>query len=162
MALADGIELQTFLVEGQDIDAAQVKLVLAKKAIGDLQKAATAVRKQSKSMVEQLHWVEVSLLPFLEKVGCGVEKLREQHATAKAQRAGIEDHSGVKVGRCLGNLAALQLLFDSDGVCEESGKLAARLITAFESPQKSIAKMTADAKLVQGLRAFEQQCADAG
>jgi hypothetical protein len=152
------IDVRRILAEDIEVTSEEALKVLKSPPVGALHAEVSKLRPLRAQSACMNDFLNGHVMPLLAKFpGANSAELQEQLSIVSAANESLVQNSGQEVGRALGNLSALQVLFSTDA--EKRSSLSSRLVFSLTSPpSKNVtlspcAKMTGDDKLLSLLRA---------
>ena len=138
-----------------ELDNAKVAAALGAKNTVMLHQHVTWTQGVAKCAKEMLAWVQKDLFEFLDGRELQSDKIGgffHRATTLSTPLDNVATNKGSRVGREIGNLSSLQVLY-GDHAAPMRGRLCARLVQALRSDRPAICKMSADANLLEALEA---------
>lgn len=153
MKAVSALDFSKVLAPETDLVEADATPLLSSPLAAKLHDSVPPLRAAHKELTMLMTFIAEKALPIIDNYNIDdARPLREHHELQSARQTAAERNSGLAIGRALGNLSALQILFACG---DNKAQLAARLTVLLTNapPNPPVAKMTADSKLIDALRA---------
>lgn len=148
-ATVGSLKIDPLLATGVPIADGQALAILRSDNAAKLHELARILRRTFLEATDFVSWASEYVEPLVAKLSdAGSMKLTETLAVRSTTLKTADENTGAIIGRALGNLSALQVLFGSPA--DKRASLASRLTVtlASQAKQKVFAKMTGDSKLM--------------